>query len=144
MVFITFLLKRGGMPPAWRKDNPKIATRTQSRADSHPARSAALRGCEAIDGDYRSRAARPSQHDHGRDSTCRLFRAVAWPWNHRTMARKPRAPRPVPSTKGYAEWRTRVQAELRRRDIPVGYLRERELRNLFIASATPEEAADRA
>jgi len=33
---------------------------------------------------------------------------------------------------------------LRRRDIPTIYLRERALRNLFIANATPEEAADRA
>src|SRR5262249_22167020 len=60
------------------------------------------------------------------------------------MARKSRAPRPAPSTKGYAEWRTQVQAEMRRRDIPTIYLRERALRNLFIANASPEEATERA
>jgi len=33
---------------------------------------------------------------------------------------------------------------MRRRDIPTIYLRERALRNLFIANASPAEAADRA
>ena len=42
----------------------------------------------------------------------------------------------------YMEWKARVGAEMRRRKIPAGSLRERDMRDLFIASATPEEAAD--
>src|SRR5262245_9868613 len=111
-------------------------------ADCHPAKSS-LRGYEAIDGDYCSRAARPSQHEHGRDSTCRLFRAVAWPWNHRTMARKHRAPRPVPSTKGYAEWRTQVQAELRRHSVICNPVSCSTIRALFSCSSVSISVRDR-
>ena len=41
-------------------------------------------------------------------------------------------------------WKARVRAETERRDIPAGALRERDLRDLFIGNATPEQAADRA
>ena len=44
----------------------------------------------------------------------------------------------------YAEWRQHVAALLERWGIWAGVLREKRWRDLFIAGATPEQAADRA
>jgi len=60
------------------------------------------------------------------------------------VARKPKAIQPAAPTLGYAEWKARVRAEMKRREIPFTTLRERDLRAWYIADASPEEAADRA
>ena len=60
------------------------------------------------------------------------------------VARKPKAMQPAAPTLGYAEWKARVRAEVKRREIPFTTLRERDLRAWHIADASPEEAADRA
>jgi len=44
----------------------------------------------------------------------------------------------------YAEWKRQVAALLERRGFLAGMLRERDLRDLFSAGKTPEQAADRA
>src|SRR5262245_22998517 len=62
----------------------------------------------------------------------------------RLVARKPKAMQPTAPTLGYAEWKARVRAETKRRDIPFTTLPERDLRAWKIADASPEEAADRA
>jgi len=62
----------------------------------------------------------------------------------RLVARKPKAMQPAAPTPGYAEWKARVRAEMKRREIPFTTLRERDLRAWYIADASPEEAADRA
>ena len=60
------------------------------------------------------------------------------------VPRKPKAPPPAAPPGSYAEWRVREVAVLERRGILPGVMREREWRQLFIAGATPEEAAARA
>jgi len=60
------------------------------------------------------------------------------------VPRKPTAKPPTAPPGSYAEWRERAAAVLERRAILPGVMREREWRRLFIAGATPEEAAARA
>ena len=59
------------------------------------------------------------------------------------MARKTKAKQPSAPQETYAEWEVRVRAEIQRREIPAAYVRERDLRILFIAGLTPEQATDR-
>jgi len=51
---------------------------------------------------------------------------------------------PAAPTLGYAEWKARVRAEMKRREIPFTTLHGRDLRAWYVADASPEEAADRA
>jgi len=60
------------------------------------------------------------------------------------MPRKTKAKQPSAPGTNYMEWKASVRTEMRRREIPAIYLRERDVRNLFVANATPEEAAERA
>ena len=45
---------------------------------------------------------------------------------------------------GYAAWKARVREMLQHADVSAGTLRARDLRDLFIANATPEQAAEQA
>ena len=47
---------------------------------------------------------------------------------------------PVPPQVGYAAWKARVKEQIQRAGLPAGTLLERDLRNLFIAGMSPEQA----
>jgi hypothetical protein len=61
-----------------------------------------------------------------------------------TKAESQAPPAPAAPQGAYAEWRKHVAALLERQGISSTVMRERAWRNLFIRSATPEEAAYRA
>jgi hypothetical protein len=58
------------------------------------------------------------------------------------MALKTKAPGASSPLMSYTEWKARVAAEMQRRTIPAGSLPEHDMRDLFIANATPEEATE--
>jgi hypothetical protein len=63
----------------------------------------------------------------------------------KTKASPPPAPRSGAAPPiGYAAWKARVREMLEQADVPAGTLRERDLRDLFIRNATPEQAAEQA
>jgi hypothetical protein len=56
------------------------------------------------------------------------------------MSHKP----PAPSEPAdYRRWRSRAAAMLERQGIPLGVARDRDLRQMYISGATPEQAAER-
>jgi hypothetical protein len=72
-------------------------------------------------------------------------------WNPGAVARKTKASSPPPAPRsgaappiGYPAWKARVREMLEQAEVPAGTLRERDLRDLFIRNATPEQAAEQA
>jgi hypothetical protein len=60
------------------------------------------------------------------------------------MTRKTETLLATPAKLTFPEWKARVRAEMQERQIPVGYMREKQLRDLFILGRTPDQAAEQA